>query len=426
MSASSPHASPLESLRYSNEFGFLDAIDSLRSEGASHYVSLPQLIVCGDQSSGKSSVLEAISGIPFPTNNSLCTRFATELILRRTSTVDLSISIVPSRNRSAAEHRRLSEFRKSLTNFDELPILIEKAKELMGISTTSSAFSNDILRVVMSGPTQQQLTIVDLPGLIHSATELQTSADVALVKSMVESYMANPRSIILAVVSAKNHYANQIVIKLAKDIDSKGHRTLGIITKPDTLPVGSKMEVACANLARNQVIEFRLGWHVLRNRDYKTTNTSMEARDIAEEQFFSQGLWRDFPRNLVGVSSLRARLSQVLLQQIQKTMLFWAAESGHEAVVQLLLQKGADIEVTDDSGQTPLFQAAENGHEAVVRLLLKKGADIEATDDSDQTALLRAAKNGHEAVVQVLLKNGANMELMNRQGECLLHICKVK
>jgi hypothetical protein len=158
--------------------------------------------------------LEAISGIPFLTKDNLCTRFATELILRRTSMVDLSISIVPSQNRLEAECHRLSEFRESLTNFSELPALIEKAKECMGISTTSSAFSNDVLRVEISGPTQQHLTIVDLPGLIHSENKLQSSADVALVLSIVQSYMANRRSIILAVVLAKNDYANQIVTKL--------------------------------------------------------------------------------------------------------------------------------------------------------------------------------------------------------------------
>jgi GTPase SAR1 family protein len=320
MSAMLLQTSPLESLKSSDELGLLDAIDSLRSQGVSHYVSLPQLIVCGDQSSGKSSVLEAISGIPFPTKDNLCTRFATELILRRALTVGVSVSIVPNQDRSEAECQRLSGFRQSLTNFDELPTLIEKAKDFMGVSATSSAFSNDALRVEISGPTQQHLTIVDLPGLIHSENKQQTSADVALVLSMVQQYMANRRSIILAVMSAKNDYANQIVTKLAKDVDSKGHRTLGIITKPDTLPIGSESELAYANLARNQDVEFRLGWHVLRNRDYETRNTSIEARDTAEEQFFSQGVWRDFLRNLVGITSLRARLSQVLLQQIRNEL----------------------------------------------------------------------------------------------------------
>ena len=71
--------------------------------------------------------------------------------------------------------------------------------------------------------------------------------------------MANQRSIILVIVSTKNDYTNQIMTKLAKDIDSKGLWTLGIITKPDTLPVGSESKLAYTNLAQNQDIKFRLG-----------------------------------------------------------------------------------------------------------------------------------------------------------------------
>jgi energy-coupling factor transporter ATP-binding protein EcfA2 len=61
----------------------LDVVDSLRLEGINRYIDLPEIVVCGEQSSGKSSVLEAISGVMFPSKDSLCTRFATELILRR-------------------------------------------------------------------------------------------------------------------------------------------------------------------------------------------------------------------------------------------------------------------------------------------------------------------------------------------------------
>jgi len=82
--------------------------------------------------------------------------------------------------------------------------------------------------------------------------------------------MKELRSIILAVVSAKNDYANQIVLKLARATDKKGNRTLGVITKPDTLIPSSESEAMYVSLARNQDVEFRLGWHVLKNMDSET------------------------------------------------------------------------------------------------------------------------------------------------------------
>ena len=86
----------LHQLESSDQHHLLDEIDKLRSQGISHYVALPQLIVCGDQSSGKSSVLEAISGISFPTKDNLCTRFATEVILRKAPTINIAVAIVAS------------------------------------------------------------------------------------------------------------------------------------------------------------------------------------------------------------------------------------------------------------------------------------------------------------------------------------------
>ncbi|CAL5868007.1 uncharacterized protein PFLUO_LOCUS2230 [Penicillium psychrofluorescens] len=128
--------------------------------------------------------------------------------------------------------------------------------------------------------------------------------------------MKEPRSIILAVVSAKNDFANQIVLKLARDADPSGKRTLGIITKPDTLAAGSESETMFVSLAKNQNVEFRLGWHILKNMDMEKGQWTLKQRDAEEQEFFSQGIWKDLPSLLVGIGSLRTRLSKVLLSQI--------------------------------------------------------------------------------------------------------------
>jgi len=95
---------------------------------------------------------------------------------------------------------------------------------------------------------------------------------------------------------------------------------------------------------------------------------------------------------------------------LRDSWLLRVAKEGHGAVLQQLLEKGAELEAKDYGDRTPLSWAAENGHEAVVRLLLEKGAELEAKDYGDRTPLLWAAWRGHEAVVRLLLEKGAELE----------------
>ncbi|KAK6584650.1 hypothetical protein PZA11_002874 [Diplocarpon coronariae] len=293
----------------------LDIIDKLRLQGISQFVDLPQIIVCGDQSSGKSSALEAASGMSFPTKDNLCTRFATELILRRSSSPSVSVHIIPSPDRPSNEKGRLEAFKYTHDILD-IGRAVEDAKDAMGLNGKEKAFSTDILRVEISGPSQPHLTMVDLPGLFLAGNRDQSTEDSELVKSLVLGYMKRPRSIILAVVSAKNDFALQQVTQHARAVDPKGIRTLGLITKPDTLDEGSDSERFFVELAQNKDVEFRLGWHVLRNRSYATRDMTALERDKEEADFFSQGVWTNVEASQLGVARLRVRLSNVLRDQI--------------------------------------------------------------------------------------------------------------
>ena len=307
---------PRVSLQSKDHEELLNIIDHLRGQGISRYIDLPQLIVCGDQSSGKSSVLEAVSGLRFPTKDNLCTRFATELILRRGPEEGATVTIVPGHNCSESEVKKLQAFRPETVDLDDFASLVGDAEEAMGLDQNVRAFSNDVLRVEITGPKQPHLTLVDLPGLFWAGNKAQSVQDAHSVRKLVLSYMKKSRSIILAVISAKNDLANQIVTKHARDLDPLGMRTLGIITKPDTLHAGSDSERSFVELAENKDVNFRLGWHVLKNRDYDMRDCTAEERDQAEEKFFSQGIWTSLPPGQLGIGTLKPRLSRVLKDQI--------------------------------------------------------------------------------------------------------------
>lgn len=110
----------------------LQTAEQRRKCGLDSILSLPQLVVCGDQSAGKSSVLEALTEIPFPRNDNLCTRFATEIILRRAPKNSLTIKIIPDEQRPVLEQTTIKGFEEAITNLDELPKVMKMAMEAMG------------------------------------------------------------------------------------------------------------------------------------------------------------------------------------------------------------------------------------------------------------------------------------------------------
>lgn len=107
-----------------SKFGLVDSsllekIDKLFACNAGSYVDLPQLVVVGNQSSGKSSVLAALTGLPFPRDSGLCTRFATQIIFRRAPTSATRVSIIPSKDGSSEHQRQMQEWSRETTkDFD--------------------------------------------------------------------------------------------------------------------------------------------------------------------------------------------------------------------------------------------------------------------------------------------------------------------
>ncbi|KAI6778501.1 putative dynamin family protein [Emericellopsis cladophorae] len=350
----------LDELNSPEAKALLDTIDSLREMHVGEIVNLPQIIVVGDQSSGKSSVLEAISRVRFPTKGGLCTRFATELVLRRSPETKIGVRIDGATGAGSGSSQ---QFRRISFDKDALPEIINEAKEKMGIRVGSSkGFSKDILHVEIAGPDIYPVTLVDLPGFFHAETADQTPEDKQLVKELAESYMKQSKSIILTVISANQPLANQIVVDEAKRYDPNRERTVGIITKPDLPAPGSDDEKKCLQLIRGQESKhkLKLGWHVLRNRPEGQEETTADDRDAEEEKFFQSGAWSSIIPMSRGITSLRKKLSKVLLQHIQKTLpgLIEEIENGLSARQRAIEQLGKPRSKPDEL-RTYLLEIAE-------------------------------------------------------------------
>ncbi|KAJ5940454.1 hypothetical protein N7516_000622 [Penicillium verrucosum] len=324
----------------------LGIIDRLRELGISENVSLPQLVVVGDQSSGKSSLLEGLTGLSFPVASELCTRFATQIVLRRAPAQEgeARITIIPGPTSRLDEtlNQRLLGFERRLAAVDfgcrEFEDIFNEAATCMGIE--------------LSGPDHRHLSVVDVPGLFHNPTKFQTEEDRAIIRKLIEDYMTDKRTIILAVMDARNNLANQEVFSMARAADSAGKRTVGIITKCDALQAGD--EAGVLRIAKNEVERLTHGWFAVRNRSTQELNegVTIEGRHERERRFFSTTPpWTELKRDRVGINALKSFLGHLLYDHIRSEFPAVVAD-----IERLSLETQKELEILGPSRQTPAEQ----------------------------------------------------------------------
>ncbi|PIG84605.1 hypothetical protein AARAC_010921 [Aspergillus arachidicola] len=330
----------------------LGIIDRLRELGISENVSLPQVI--GDQSSGKSSLLEGLTGLSFPVASDLCTRFATQIVLRRASDGEgqARITIIPGPSSRLDEvlNQKLLAFEKilSATNFgcQEFEDIFDEAATCMGIpgpktknlEDVEKRFSDDILKIELSGPDHRHLSVVDVPGLFHNPTKFQTEEDRTIIRKLIEDYMTDKRTIILAVMDARNNLANQEIFSMARAADPVGKRTVGIVLR----------------IAKNEVERLTHGWFAVRNRSTQEIKegVSIEGRHQREKAFFSTVQpWTELKRDRFGIKALKSFLGHLLYDHIRSEFPAVVAD-----IEKLSLETQKELEILGPSRQTPAEQ----------------------------------------------------------------------
>jgi len=214
----------------------LEVIESIRADLQAENVEVPGVVVVGNQSAGKSSVLESISGINFPRGENTCTRCAS--IVRLES--DPNISEPHALISTCADQSQGGPNVTRVTDFTKIGGYIESLTEKLGGGEKGTILLDDVIYITIrnrSGPT---LTLIDLPGLTFVHKTQKNIHDVTV--ELIRRYIANEQAVILTVIPATEDFGNCEALNLASEVDPQGIRTLGVATKCDV--VGPDSDIA--------------------------------------------------------------------------------------------------------------------------------------------------------------------------------------
>lgn len=309
----------------------------------------------GDQSSGKSSVLEAISGIPFPRGSGLVTRCATQLTMKNVA------AGVPWRAHIAVLWNRPQPKESGPVGSPaELTQRIEQLTEIL-CQNQKSAFSRDSIVVKVEAPGAPDLTLIDLPGIVRTATAGQDPAVIGQVNSLVESFLQQERTVVLAVVPANQDVATIDILERARGVDPEGVRTLGVLTKPDLVGPGSESEVM--SVLRNERKPLKLGYVMVKCRSQRDLDRGVTPRQarVDEAKFFSEHPdWGQVTRPILGVQKLTERLTKLLVERIQiaMPMIKWELQSQLEISVMEVKAIGKGAPTTSAEQRNKLMRVA--------------------------------------------------------------------
>ncbi|XP_073157047.1 dynamin-related protein 5A [Henckelia pumila] len=234
--------------------------------------ALPSIAVVGGQSSGKSSVLESIVGKDFlPRGSGIVTRRPLVLQLHRLD-----------------EGREYAEFghlpRKRFTDF--AAVRKEIADETDRETGRSKQISSVPIYLSIYSPNVVNLTLIDLPGLTKVAVEGQSDSIVTDIENMVRTYIEKPNCIILAVSPANQDLATSDAIKVSREVDPKGERTFGVLTKIDLMDKGTD----AVEILEGRAYKLQFPWIGVVNRSQQDINKNVDmiAARRREREYFAQ------------------------------------------------------------------------------------------------------------------------------------------
>lgn len=259
----------------------------------------------GGQSAGKSSVLESIVGLDFlPRGDGVVTRRPLELRLNHT----------PESTEAWAKFEEVPG--KKFTNFQEVKETIDFLTDKV-CGKSKNIIDKPIVLTVYS-PTCPDLTLVDLPGItrIPMAGSDQPQNIEQITRAMAHRYVSDSRTIILCVLPANADMTTSDGLQMAREVDPKGIRTIGVITKIDIMDRGTSAK----RMIEGKDVALRLGFIGIKNRSQQDIIDKIPVKQAIEKEqlyFSTHPIYSTMPQGLMGIGNLIQKLTKILFTHIK-------------------------------------------------------------------------------------------------------------
>ncbi|XP_060926110.1 interferon-induced GTP-binding protein Mx-like [Limanda limanda] len=287
----------------------IDLIDSLRSLGVEKDLALPAIAAIGDQSSGKSSVLEALSGVSLPRGKGIVTRCPLELKMKRKRSGDVWYGEISYR-----------DYKEEIHDPADVDKMIREAQDK--IAGVGVRISDELISLTIASPDVPDLTLIDLPGITRVAVLGQPEDIEHQIKRLINKFITKQETISLVVVPCNVDIATTEALKMAQEVDPDGERTLGILTKPDLVDKGSEESVI--DIVHNEVIPLKKGYMIVRCRGQQEITDKVSLMEALEREktFFTEHAYFHnlYNEELATVPKLAEKLTVQLVQHIERSL----------------------------------------------------------------------------------------------------------
>lgn len=285
--------------------------DKLYTLGLHRHVDVPAVVVLGEQSAGKSSVLQRLCGIPFPRGDDVCTRFMTRIVMRTAigGTFKRKASIIPADDANDKDKEAFDRFGRQDVTDSDFSLVFKNAQELIDGERGSQGLRKHILQIEIEKAGNECFTVIDVPGWVEAEGDGITQHDINDIQTIIKSWIRRPRTLLLAVASLGREWGSFKVLNLISKDPDASRRALGVFTNPDAA-TPRRRELASDTLrGQFETYNWAMGWHVVRNPGRDEQHMSGDDADKQELEELSKDKWASIDSKHKGIPTLVTKLA---------------------------------------------------------------------------------------------------------------------